>query len=459
LGVMGGDSHRRICLAVSEDGVQWTKPILGIFNRTDPKTNATSTLNNILLEDSGVSVFLDHAPNVPESQRWKMISSYYAYMSADGLHWTKMSGKAATSDADDTKPTAFYDPHLGKYVVYVRRDLEPGYVRAIGRCLTDDLTNWEKEMPAGQHCPTVFLPDELDPASGFDVYTNSWTPYPSIEKPAVHLFFPSMYFHFGSNPWGHGNDGLLDIRMLVSRDGASLGYVQNASNARSAYVALGDNSCGAGLGSRPEVHGGWCNEFSGELAYTATDTSAMYMASGFLFSSDGGSVLQYSSAQSLTHGGDGSTQTWGANTGIRLLSTRRDGFTFVEAPYLMRTNITDLPALTTAPVPIPSACQSGAVLRINMQTGVAGIVATEVQDANGTALKGYTLTESDPVKGSNLGAIPTWSQGQTVKLPNGLASVRVKLAMTDAKLFSVRTSCFSGAPPRASSVHQVSAYV
>jgi hypothetical protein len=47
---VGAISHRRICLATSSDGVVWTKPSLGIFNLNG------STANNILLEDSGVSV-------------------------------------------------------------------------------------------------------------------------------------------------------------------------------------------------------------------------------------------------------------------------------------------------------------------------------------------------------------------------------------------------------------------
>jgi len=86
-----------------------------------------------------------------------------------------------------------------------------GVVRWIGRCETDDLSNWEKETPAG--CPTIFGPDAVDP-DNLDVYTNSYTAYEG-----VHLFFPSFYHHFGHNPNGFGNDGLLDIRLVVSRDG------------------------------------------------------------------------------------------------------------------------------------------------------------------------------------------------------------------------------------------------
>ncbi len=63
-------SHRRICLATSNDGLSWTKPELGLFNLNG------STANNILLEDSGVSVFIDGSPQAKASGlQWKMICS------------------------------------------------------------------------------------------------------------------------------------------------------------------------------------------------------------------------------------------------------------------------------------------------------------------------------------------------------------------------------------------------
>jgi hypothetical protein len=90
-------SRRRICLATSTDGLTWIKPNLGIYNRNG------STANNILVEDSGVSVFLDGAKGVADSERWKMVCSGSAYASPDGLHWTKLKWTATAED--DTKPT------------------------------------------------------------------------------------------------------------------------------------------------------------------------------------------------------------------------------------------------------------------------------------------------------------------------------------------------------------------
>lgn len=71
----GGISHRYICLATSTDGLAWTKPMLGLYTRNG------STANNIIMEDSGVSVFIDNKPGVPASGRWKMVCSTAAYES------------------------------------------------------------------------------------------------------------------------------------------------------------------------------------------------------------------------------------------------------------------------------------------------------------------------------------------------------------------------------------------
>jgi hypothetical protein len=270
----GAISHRRICLATSSDGLVWTKPILGVFNLNG------STANNILIENSGVSVFIDTNPTAPPSEKWKMACSTSVYASPDGITWTALSNHTPVKAEDDTKPTAGFDPVLGKYVIYVRRDvkqpLHPADVRAIGRCVTSDFTNWESESPGG--CPVVFQPDALDP-DGLDVYTNSWTPYPSAATPAGHFFFPSFYHHFSDGaPFGFGNDGLLDVRLVVSSDGINLTYVPGRRN-RAPFIPLGVNRCGASASS-PSVSGGWCSPSTGVEASTNFDTSAMYVASG-----------------------------------------------------------------------------------------------------------------------------------------------------------------------------------
>jgi len=360
LGVGSGSlSHRRICLATSTDGVEWVKPALGIFDRNG------STANNILIEDSGVSVFLDNTAGVSAAERWKMVCSTAAYASPDGLHWTKLGNARQTED--DTKPTAYYDPEIKKYVIMVRRDISPppnkswSVIRFIGRCETTNLTDWlQGDAPGADGCPVVFGPDSLDP-DWLDLYTNAWTPYPSIESPSVHLFFPSPYTHFaeGAAPFGFRNDGLLDIRLAVSRDGKKFSY-PDARNGRSPFVPLGINTCGNSA-SFPSVGGGWCSPTSGVEAHTNFDTSAMYMASGYLSSLDGSMLYFYSSGQPFSHGGDSGKHFWGNNTGIRILTMRKDGFVSVDAPYEFPRQREELASFTTIPIEVPSDCSPAVI--------------------------------------------------------------------------------------------------
>ena len=360
-------AHRRICLATSFNGIDWEKPNLGIFNRNG------STANNILLEDSGVSVFKDDNPLVEENARWKLVVSNGAYVSFDGVHnWTKLPWTPIATD--DTKPTARWDAALQKYVVFVRRDdgnETSGRYRQIGRCVTSNISNWQQASPGG--CDDVFGTDAHDPPQ-VDVYTNAWTPYPGLgdevfyggeAQPQLHLFFPSMYRHFTSKvaPWGFGNDGLLDIRLVIARDIMAPSLVYTSSrNARSPFVPLGPSRCG-GAAHAPTVQHGWCDPTSGAEAdgRTSFDSSAAYMASGYVPSPTGDEIYFYSSGQPFTHGGDAARSGgWGNNTGIRLLTLRRDGFVAVEAPYVFATSAgaraAELPLLTTVPLRVPTRC-------------------------------------------------------------------------------------------------------
>ena len=148
-------SFRRICFANSSDGINWNKPILNVYSWKN------STNNNILLEDSGVSV-------VHDGDSWKMITSYYAYSSIDGIKFYRMCENKSTESIDDTKPTIMYEN--GEYIIYVRRDIGKGYDRQISRCVTKDLCLWD------HNCSIILKTDYKDP-SGVDIYTNSYTNY------------------------------------------------------------------------------------------------------------------------------------------------------------------------------------------------------------------------------------------------------------------------------------------
>eukprot|EP01052_Picozoa_sp_SAG31_P001267 SAG31_NODE_42_length_31262_cov_46.416231_26_plen_338_part_00 len=64
---------RRICLALSNDGITWRKPHLGVFPL--PSAGGSRANNIILWSGSQGSVFIDRKAGVPASQRYKLVCS------------------------------------------------------------------------------------------------------------------------------------------------------------------------------------------------------------------------------------------------------------------------------------------------------------------------------------------------------------------------------------------------
>ena len=327
-GQIGSD---RSCVATSADGVTWSKPRLDIvLYQGQP--------SNIVGNCVSPAVFIDRKPGVPDSQRWKMLCSNTAWAGPDGWHFEPMfgAGHKSIQHKDDTMDIGGYVSSLNRYVIFVRRDIPvpgktPSVHRRIGRCETDDLSNWEKFAPA-DGCESVFEPDALDPDM-VDIYTSSWTRYAGVS-----WFFPTFYHQFPnsnlSSPDGFPNDGLLNIRLAVSRSTTNLSYVATGGfgspGFRAPFVAWGVNTCGE-WAVHPSLPGGWCDARDGILAQTSFDTSGGYMVAGSVDSSDGLEVLTYAAGQPFTHGGDIANVTWGNNTGIRLLRSRKHGFVSIDA--------------------------------------------------------------------------------------------------------------------------------
>ena len=91
LGAPGQEFQRGVALAVSNDGVNWTKPALNITGTrytTSPQNNFVKLPFNHM---GGPCVFED--PNAPLGQRYRMSATVdektlYAMTSGDGVNWT-----------------------------------------------------------------------------------------------------------------------------------------------------------------------------------------------------------------------------------------------------------------------------------------------------------------------------------------------------------------------------------
>eukprot|EP01048_Picozoa_sp_COSAG05_P009176 COSAG05_NODE_736_length_7639_cov_70.224005_5_plen_712_part_00 len=475
----------KACVAISRDGLTWYKPKLNLI----PFHGQPS---NVVANCTGPSVFIDKAPGVPDRQRWKMICSNTVWAGPDGWHFEPMFGASNKSihHMDDTQDVGYYDETSGRYVIYVRRDIHAtlansgrsrsaGVIRWVGRCETDDLSNWEKYSHNGAQggCPVVLGPDVQDP-NNVDVYTNSWTKYAGID-----WFFPSFFHHFKScMPWkgdvpglphvpglapnGFCNDGVLNIRLLynldtsrwVNHSTSQLKYVDTA-NGRSPFVGFGLNTCGPHATS-PTVRGGWCGSKNGELEKTSSSTSGGYMVVGAVESLDGTEVYLYASAQPFTHGSALGRQTWGNNTGIYILRSRKHGFVSLDAPYAFDfQSRAEMPHFVTRSLLVP--CGRNVALLFNVRTSNVGYLVVELRGADGRAINGFHLNDSVPIRGNSLAAAASWYTGNisncqctssgsgcNTKDCNHTSSldslegsrISVMVAMVDAELYSLEVT-------------------
>lgn len=405
-----------VCYAVSTDGINWTKPRLGIVEF------GGSRENNILpceIEDSG-TVFVD--PLASSNSRYKMVAmrnwgkedaGIYLYESSDGIHFSLLPTRLFDL-WPDTQNQIFYDTRIKKYVAYLRSwknrsdkpygEGAPLPLRTVGRLEIDNLIQpWQYNklsnpyklwgngnIPAiTEEMQEVMACDEQDPPES-DLYTPSVVQYQLAAD--VYFAFPSLYRHFPPPPEGkYSNDGMVDIQMAVSRDGI------NWTRFRTPYVALGLEENG--------------------------DSKTMYMGIGMF--KKGNEIYQYYIGTTNTHGEDVGKNAPKDQSHIFRVVQRLDGFVSVDADYTGGFIIT------------PSLVFQGNSLELNINTSAAGHARVEILDESGIPIPGYTLKDSDLIQGNYVSKKVLWRGKSDVSSLAG-KPVRIKMVMRAAKLFAFK---------------------
>jgi hypothetical protein len=128
-----------VCYATSKDGVKWQKPELGLIDHDG------TTKNNIVARDApNVGVFrCDH--DADPKRRYKLISDVgmgkiQFRFSPDGLRWSDPVPGEGLGNTGDTHNNAFWDPSLGKYVLFTRYYFGE---RLVARTESKDFKTWE----------------------------------------------------------------------------------------------------------------------------------------------------------------------------------------------------------------------------------------------------------------------------------------------------------------------------
>lgn len=402
-----GDESGVLCVAVSDDGVTWEKPELGLIARAGCQaTNIVSAAGQPFM----AMPWLDTRPGVSEDERVKAIVSeplsgdaHTAFAepagpkrlvfwgSADGFTFHKLYPQpeliSHLRNCFDGGNSIFWSEAERQYVLYYRwydGEWEQGY-RTIARTTSADLLHWT---------PSVQMTYGDTPREQF--YTNNTQPY--FRAPHIYLA-PAARFMEGRRvvtdaqvaaiglqaTRGHfyGND-CSDAVLLTSRAGAT------------AYDrTFMESFIRPGLGAA-----NWVSRTN-------------YPLTGIL--PDGPHQLMLFVARHYMQ------ESWH----IERLLLRTDGFASVTAPWTGGEMVTK-PFVFT-----------GDALELNYRTSAAGAVRVELQDAAGTPLPGVALDDCPQMIGDEIDRTVSWKQGADVSRFAG-QPVRLRFVLHDADLFAFR---------------------
>lgn len=421
------DSGRGLAFAVSDDGVNWTRPNLGAVEFKGSKSN------NIVSFDSPdfgeTCVFVD--PHGPDEHRVKCICHHpwqglWLMTSPDGIHFKRGHEGFLLERGTDNNMTVFWDETIGKYRVYLRggdkRRSIMGWAgsRSVVYTETEDIHEplqidefapdphyYGYERPgldgkpvrpkAGifRELPTVMGMDDKDPAEA-DLYQAAAVHY----APNAYLAFPTLYFHYPGPPEGFMNDGWLDLQFAASRDGRLW-----RRDLRGSYVRL---------------------DMTGEGAW-----KQMHMLIGMVPRDR--SLYQYYMGSKLSHG-EGRTpedrmatkvRHWGPGDPIAFrIEQRMDGFVSADSAYTGG-------SILTRPFRLNSS-----QLAVNMDTSASGAAYAALYDGNGFEIKGFSLEESDLIQCNDTRRILTWRQRSDVSRLKG-KQIRLMIRSRNTKLYAV----------------------
>ena len=367
----GSDNAVVVGYAVSEDGLNWEKPSLGILDYEG------STETNLVLDmgpgGSGGVCVLDTPWDSPE-KRYKMLyktiedgGGIKVAFSVDGLHWEKHP-KTVLEGVFDTFNVALWDGE--KYVAYVRINQRPRKrFRALGRIESEDFIHWTK--------PTIVLsPDVQDPEDS-DLYTSAAFKYDEADR--AYFMFPSLF------DW---RTGQLTPQLATSRDNVNW---RRASN-REAVIPLGP----------PDSY----------------ESQEIMVGAPSVVKDD--KVYVYYHGENRPHWG-GTGAPFEMKSGIALATYRLDGFVSIEAgdkPYGG--------SVTTIPIQF-----SGTQLEINADA-TWGEIRVEILDDANQVIVGFEVDACEPVMGDSVRHRVSWKGksvgnlvGRTVKLRFHLTASRL----------------------------------
>ncbi len=431
------------CLAVSDDGFNWEKPIVGLFefegstenNMLQPTGLATDLLYNVLYDT--------HDPD--PQRRWKALLGAVnplPAVSADGIHFTPLSDEGLSGSEENH---LFYDDETDQFVflgrtgvnsdasrlyenrgVYLRAQREgrhcnaplgigcarKGWLRSVWMLTSKDFASWSQ--PPYLY---VFAPDRRDQELG-QVWLETHLADPEMKQPLVvnwdeyssqiynmaafpyegiYIGFPTRFRMTGNLADG-GSDGFNVTGLSSSRDMENWLYALNET--RPDFIPLS-----------PEASGQY------DLVQIMPPSKPLHIGDELVFLYSGSKFRSYKEDES---------QDMGNQAAFNLGTLRLDGF------VSMRAGDVDGEVVTKPLV------WRGSSLWINADAD-GGEIRVELLNDKGELLnEAWSLTRALPISADGVRLPVRWQQGgdlSGLKLQN----VRSRFSMRNAELFAFWT--------------------
>ncbi|MBI1388169.1 MAG: hypothetical protein GC154_06950 [bacterium] len=379
-----GSQAETTCVAFSQDGIEWTRPSLGLHEINGSREN------NVILSGSApyshnFAPFIDERPGVKPEERYKAIAGVHrtglhGFVSADGLRWKMVDERPSiTEGAFDSQNVAFWSEAEGRYVCYFRTWTQGEFkgFRAISRCTSDDFIHWTApaEMTYGEP-----LQEHL--------YTNQTSPYfraPQLYLSLAARFMPGrrvlsqeQFARMGGEAAYSGD--CSDVVLMSSRGGDQYDRIF-----RESFIRPGDDP--ANWSSRT-------NYAARGIVPTGGDEISVYVQRHY------GQPTHY----------------------LERLTLRVDGFASLHAGF-------DRGEMTTRPLKF-----DGKELVLNYSTSAAGSVWIEIQDLEGNPIEGFTMGDFDELAGDQIERTVSWGGSDLGQLAG--RPVRLRFILKDADVYS-----------------------
>ncbi len=348
---IGGHKEYPMCAAESEDGIHWTKPIVGDVEWKGSKENNIVTVCGQVMR---------LANPASEDRSWVCLTNRKLGWSSDGLHWRWEEREQELFSSSDVV-SFFFDPYHNRMAAtwkcHSRR------LRSCGVVWSEDLEHWVKPVEG-----PVFAADDLDP-DATQVYG-----MPVFAYQGMYIGHPWLYH---ARVWKYG--GYSPARMYEAQEGSP--------RTMDTHIAWSWDLVNWTRTPNREPFIGVTPHYSHECGMVNTNVDVVVMGDELWF---------YYTACDQIHDEDA-----GTNAVICLAKLRIDGFCSMHAGDEEGWFISRREVFNTPKVIINAKCRPG------------GYIAAELLDRYNHVIPGFEWYYSNAFTGDSVRGELTWAKHPT----------------------------------------------